>query len=222
MESTELVKTISKFLMLAAAVILAITVHELAHAYVAWKMGDDTAKRMGRISLNPLRHLDPIGSIVFIITAWAGMGIGWARPVPVNYWRMKSLRLGMILVSLAGPLTNILFALLVLLPLAWPAVILLLLSALGESGINLLFTIAYVNAIFAFFNLLPLPPLDGSGVVTGLLPAGAARHYQKIGRYGFIILIALIFLPDMIDNFPNILDVMVRWPAFKLLSYCLG
>jgi Zn-dependent protease len=219
-ESIVSAEIITKFLFLALGVISAMTVHELAHAYVAWKMGDDTARRMGRVSLNPLRHLDPMGSIFFIVTAWAGMGIGWAKPVPVNYWRMQNPRAGMVLVSLAGPASNILLAVVVL--FAQPMLSEVLASIFDSQVYQLLLTVAYVNAIFAFFNLLPLPPLDGSGVVSGLLPLRAARSYQKVGRYGFLILLALIFLPGLAEGFPNILNLLVRYPALQLIIHCLG
>lgn len=193
------------------------TVHELAHAFVSWKMGDNTAKLMGRVSLNPLRHLDPMGTLFFLVSAWAGMGIGWAKPVPVNYGRMKNVRLGFILVSAAGPLANVLIVLLLgfltFLALSWQWMLFFQYHIL-----EFVFTAAYVNAVFAFFNLLPLPPLDGSGVVTGFLPAKAALNYQKAGRYGFFVLMALIFLPLVLQGCPDILRVLVREPALALIN----
>ncbi|MDR1397069.1 MAG: site-2 protease family protein [Desulfarculales bacterium] len=208
---------INKIILLAPAILVAMTVHEMAHAFASFKMGDDTAKLMGRVSLNPLRHLDPMGTLFFLVSAWAGMGIGWAKPVPVNYRRMKNARLGIILVSAAGPAANML-TVLALGIMTYAAVIWQ--WTFFFYILDFVFTIAYVNAIFAFFNLLPLPPLDGSGMVTGLLPAGAARVYQKFSRYGFLVLMVLIFLPLATQGFPDILKELVREPALNLINIC--
>ena len=216
-----LLEMITKFLILAPAILLALTVHELAHAFAAWRMGDPTAKNLGRVSLNPIRHLDPMGSLVFLITAWAGMGFGWARPVPVNYLRMKNIRMGFIVVSAAGPLANIITALLLSL-LVLLAAKLQWLAFFEYNIINFALTSAYVNAILAFFNLLPLPPLDGSGVVTGLLPVRLAKQYQKVGRYGIFILFALLALTYFSSNLnlemPDIFGTLVRDPAKFIIN----
>ncbi len=212
--------TITKFLLLAPAILLAITMHEFAHALVAWRMGDDTARRLGRVSLNPLRHLDPMGTAVFLITAWMGMGFGWAKPVPFNYLRMKNVRLGFIAVSAAGPAANLLTALAL-------GVIFHVLQALMpqffiEFNIyKFLAAMVWINLVLCFFNLLPLPPLDGSGIVTGLLPPALAREYQRVGRYGIFILLALIVLPSLTSQAPDILDAIVRQPAQGLFNFLL-
>lgn len=211
---------ILKFLQLAPAILLAITVHEFAHAFVAWRMGDNTAYLMGRVSLNPIRHLDPMGTAVFLITAWMGMGFGWAKPVPFNYLRMKSIRMGFIGVSAAGPLANLLTAFIV------GGIFLLLINlapvfTVKYSLHHFLLAMVWVNLVLAFFNLIPLPPLDGSGIVTGLLPVSLAHSYQRIGRYGIFILMALIMLPHFIPGAPNILGYMVREPADALFNFLL-
>ena len=214
---------INKLILLAPAIIIAMTVHELAHAWVANRMGDDTAKRLGRISLNPIRHLDRVGTLVFLVTAWFGFGFGWAKPVPVNYRRMKNIRLGFILVSAAGPLSNMLVV--VVMGLLTMAALKLQWTWFFEYKLfNFVLMAAYVNGIFSFLNLIPLPPLDGSNIVIGVLPANLAFNYQKLGRYGFIILFALIALPmlarQMGQEFPDILGILVREPATSLINLC--
>ena len=213
-------EAISKFLLLAPAILLAITVHEFSHALVAWRLGDDTAYRLGRVTLNPIRHLDLVGTAVFIITAWMGMGFGWAKPVPFNYLRMKNVRVGFIGVSAAGPVANILAAILL-------GIVFILFSKLApvffiEYKIYLfIVTAMWINLVLAFFNLLPLPPLDGSGIVTGLLTPGLAVKYQRIGRYGIFILLALILLPQLSFDAPDLLDYLVRKPATFMMDLLL-
>ncbi len=212
-----------KVALLAPPILFALTVHETAHAVVAWWRGDDTAARMGRISLNPMRHLDLTGTLVFFVTAMMGAGIGWAKPVPVDNRRLKDPHRDLIWVSAAGPVVNLLFALLLGLCLH------LLISTglfrefagwkmyLGE-----LFILGVqVNVVFAFFNLVPLPPLDGSGIVTGLLPPEAAMRYQRVGRYGIVILLALIVLPSWWPGFPDLIGALVVGPAQALANLLL-
>ncbi len=177
-------------------VLLAITLHEAAHAYAAHRLGDSTAKMMGRLSLNPIRHIDLVGKIVVPIL----VGIfshfqfifGWAKPVPINYNQLKQPRRDMALVAAAGPLSNLAMA------LFWASVfkiglmlkpetsmVALFLALSGQAGI-------LINLILAFLNLIPIPPLDGSRVVTGFLPPHLATQYLKIEPFGFIIILALL------------------------------
>ncbi len=214
---------VAKVVMLAPPILLALTVHEAGHALLAHLRGDDTAKAAGRLSLNPLRHLDPTGTLVFFITAWFGSGIGWAKPVPVDYRRLKNPKRDIIWISAAGPVVNLLAA----------TVVALGLNALIHAGffrepttlrmyIGQMFLVGVqVNAVLAFFNLLPLPPLDGSGIVTGLLPQRLALRYQQFNRYGFAILLALIFLPQFIHGFPDIIGTLVVWPVHWLMDSLL-
>ena len=177
-------------------VVLAITLHEAAHAYAAHRLGDSTAKMMGRLSLNPIRHIDLIGTIVVPIL----VGIfsqfqfifGWAKPVPINYNQLKQPRRDMALVAAAGPLSNLAMAFfwasmfkigLMLHPQT--SMIALFLALSGQAGI-------LINLILAFLNLIPIPPLDGSRVVTGFLPPHLATQYLKIEPFGFIIILALL------------------------------
>lgn len=212
-----------KVLLLAGPILLALTVHEAAHALLAWRCGDDTAKRAGRMSLNPFRHLDPAGTLIFFITAWLGAGIGWAKPVPVDYRRLKNPKRDMVLVSAAGPLVNLLTA----------GLLALVLHGLVQLGffrewsfwtqtLAQLFLLGVrINVGLACFNLLPLPPLDGSGVLLGLLPPRAAQGYLQFGRYGFGILLLIVFLPSVVHGFPDLLDYLVRLPAQFISDWLL-
>ncbi|MBP6963654.1 MAG: site-2 protease family protein [Armatimonadetes bacterium] len=175
-------------LMMAIAFLTALTVHEYAHARAALAEGDDTAKVAGRISLNPLDHLDPFGAIMFALMMMNGFGIAWGKPVPVNPYRFRSPRWGNLRVSLWGPLSNILFA--------CALALLFRFIVAGRFGLNyvpLILTCISMNLVLAMFNLLPVPPLDGSKVLASLLPYETARRYEEaMGKYGFLILIGLL------------------------------
>jgi Zn-dependent protease len=172
-------------------IVLAVTLHEAAHGWVAWKLGDDTAYKLGRVTFNPLRHIDLMGTILIpglLVFANTGFVFGWAKPVPVSFGRLGSPRRDMILVAAAGPGINLILAV-----LAGAA---LSLSPFSDASIvnrSLDFAI-FINVLLAIFNMLPLPPLDGGRVLVGLLPAWLARPFSEIERYGFFILIGLIFI----------------------------
>ena len=171
----------------AAAIILAITVHEFNHAFVAVRLGDPTPRRMGRVTLNPIRHLDPIGTILLFIA-----GFGWGKPVlfnPMNL-RMNPL-IGSALVSFAGPLANILFAILLV------AIDKYLDPSFNQTMAAFYSRLIQINVILAAFNLIPIPPLDGFGVVQGLLPPRLAYSLEPLRQYGPFILLAAIFLPQL-------------------------
>ena len=171
--------------------------HEVAHGWVAYKLGDPTAKYLGRLTLNPIKHIDPVGLGVFALTALlTPFAIGWAKPVPVQSRYFKRPREGMVFVALAGPVTNLLVALLC-------AVILKFANNLESAGLfasSLPLEIVQasakmgigINCALAWFNLMPVPPLDGSHVVGGLLPAALADQFQALGRYGMIIIMVLL------------------------------
>lgn len=211
-----------KFIILAPPILMALTVHEAAHALLALWFGDPTAKLAGRISLNPMHHLDLTGTLVFFLTAWFGAGIGWAKPVPVDARNLKNPRQNHIFISAAGPVVNILFACLI------SVVFHLLIEAgffrqgvllfPGDDWIRFFFGEMLkvgvgINVILAFFNLIPLPPLDGSGILAGLLPLRAAQAYYRIRPYGLMILLALIFLPNWLPGFPDIIGGLILTPA---------
>ncbi len=183
---------LQRMILIAPPILLALTVHECAHAYVAFRMGDPTAKMLGRITLNPLKHLDPIGTLALFLS---GM-FGWARPVPVNPRYFRNISKGMMWVALAGPLSNI--ALAIIFAIFHKAFLLLapsLLAGMPSVYKPLYIMIEYsilINISLAVFNMIPVPPLDGSKVLSHLLPADKAFAFSKIEPYGFAILILLI------------------------------
>ncbi len=182
--------------LMALPIILSVTLHEIAHGYVAYLRGDNTAKNMGRLSLNPFRHVDLLGTIILpliLFVTHAPFMFGWAKPVPVNFAALKKPKQDMIWVSIAGPLTNILLFII--------SLSLLVFLSGAETEVNdtfamLLVNMMIFNLMLALFNLIPLPPLDGSKVVMGLLPMPLARKYASIERYGMLpILFLLMILP---------------------------
>ncbi|HZK43954.1 MAG TPA: site-2 protease family protein [Syntrophomonadaceae bacterium] len=170
------------------AILIALTFHEFAHAYVANKLGDDTSYHQGRLTLNPLPHIDWVGFIMLIIFKF-----GWAKPVQVNPYNFKNtgVKKGMMLVSLAGPAMNIILAILgmIMLKLLSPY----LYSESAVMAVRLIQPLVQINLILAVFNLLPVPPLDGSKVLAGLLPDSGANVLYSLEQYGPLILILLIF-----------------------------
>jgi Zn-dependent protease len=195
--------------------LIAITVHEFAHARAALAAGDDTAKRMGRVSLNPIDHLDPLGTIMFIMTAISGFGIAWGKPVPVNPYNFKNPRWDSLKVSLWGPLSNIITACVLTLILKY--VILPLAPAYVElAGLCILF-----NLCLAVFNLLPIPPLDGSKIFSSLLPITQAKVYDRtMGRYGMLVLFALILI--RIPGHDSIISMAIGPPIMTAFRVLMG
>lgn len=195
----DIAAALERIVLFIVPLMLGVVCHEVAHGYVAYLQGDATAKNAGRLTLNPIKHLDPMGSLVFVLTALTGaFVIGWAKPVPVNPGYFRSVRRGMALVSVAGPATNLLLA--GLFAALWHASIPLIQASGGPMLQNVLIPLnkifeagVVVNLILAFFNLLPVPPLDGSKIIASILPASLANQYLSIERYGFIILIVLLF-----------------------------
>ena len=174
-------------------VLIAITLHEAAHGYVAWKLGDDTAKLLGRVTFNPLRHVDPYGTIVIpgLLLALSNFVFGWAKPVPVDFSRLDNPRRDMVWVAAAGPAVNIALAtvsaaLLHSIPLLPGSVQLWVLENLQNSIL--------INLVLAVFNMLPLPPLDGGRVAVGLLPLPLARRLARMERFGLFVIIGLLFI----------------------------
>ena len=207
------------FAIYALPVLFAITLHEAAHGFVARHFGDMTAHAQGRISLNPVRHVDPVGTILVpaaILVATGGRFLfGWAKPVPVNYSALRRPRQHMMWVAAAGPAANLAmaigWALLVKLALVLPAnAFSLPMRLMGEAGV-------LVNLTFMFLNLLPIPPLDGGRIVASLLPAAAARRYARLEPWGLVILLVLLFtgvigavLRPLVDGSEALLYVLVR------------
>jgi len=173
-------------LLVAIPVILAITVHEACHGLVAFQLGDPTAKSQGRLTLNPIKHIDPIGTVVvpLVLYAIGGFMFGWAKPVPVDTRYFKSPSVDMALVAAAGPMSNLLMA------IAWALLLSFggdspMLAAMAKAGVM-------INLVLFALNVLPIPPLDGSKIVAHFLPGDIRRGYEGIERYGLIILLVLM------------------------------
>lgn len=165
------------------ALVIGLTLHEFAHGYVAYRLGDPTAKNMGRLTLNPIKHIDPLGAIFLVI-----FKIGWAKPVPVNPFHFRGDRKkGMLWVSLAGPATNLLIA--VMTAVVWKFV-----EPQGEIAVSVLLDIFYINLLLAVFNIIPVPPLDGSKILAGVLPGRYSHVIYNIEKYGYLVLILLMLM----------------------------
>jgi len=191
----------------ALPVLLAITVHEAAHGYAARELGDDTAARAGRLSLNPLRHIDPFGTLIVpaILLFLGGFLFGWAKPIPVQPRFFNHPQRDFAIVAIAGPLTNILIAFLLALPLAH--------VPLGD-GIwaDALVLAFFMNIWLAVFNMLPIPPLDGSRVIAAIMPREMAESWSRLDQYGFIILMgAILFFRPLFEIIGAIADPIARF-----------
>ena len=199
---------------LVAVLIMSVVVHEVAHAWQARREGDNTADRLGRITLNPIPHLDPIGSIILPgLLAWqGGMIFGWAKPVPVNPMNYRQYVAGDIRVSMAGIVSNIGLAVLATLAAAFMVKLRSVVGSVGGTTDVIIMTCdyaIYINLTLAFFNLIPIPPLDGSHVLAHALPGGLADRYRQAGQYGLFIVMALLFLvPGFMDFFLTPVSVL--------------
>jgi Zn-dependent protease len=174
------------------ALLIAITIHEFAHGYVAYRLGDDTASSMGRLSLNPIAHLDLMGSVLLVL-----VGFGWAKPVPINLAKISKGNWGKFLVSVAGIASNILIAI-------FAAIMLKIMIAFGLTELNLLFQflifLIYINVALFIFNLIPIAPLDGYRMFETFAPRAFEKVAPFIEQWGFFILIAVVFMTPIIGN----------------------
>ncbi|MBD3238118.1 MAG: site-2 protease family protein [Candidatus Moranbacteria bacterium] len=182
------------YLSLAIAFVVAFTIHEFAHALIANKLGDETAKHMGRMSLNPIKHVDPVGTLILpilLIVSGSPFVFGWAKPVPVNVYNLRQKgKYAHAWVSLAGPLSNFLVAILV--SLFWRLSPEAFVASWSNNFINLLSVIMYINVIFGIFNLIPIPPLDGSHILMSLLPESQHKIKEFLNQYGWVLLMLII------------------------------
>lgn len=213
------IAALSMLIATSVAILVAITVHEFSHGFSAYRLGDPTAKQLGRLSLNPLVHLDPLGTLMLLLA-----GFGWGKPVPVNpnYFRI-GMRQGTALVSAAGPISNLLTAFIFTIPLrlgllAWHSPMRYPPFARHELNwvlADLASYIAFYNIILAIFNLIPLAPLDGFGVALGILPRSLANSLARLASYGPMVLLLVIGL-----GYFTPFDVLgtILWPAVSLVS----
>jgi Zn-dependent protease len=200
-----LIKDPLTFILLAIPLLYSIILHELAHGWVAYRMGDPTAKGQGRLSLNPLKHLDPIGTLMLFI-----FGFGWAKPVPVNFNHLHNIRKGLILVSAAGIIANML--------LAFFAFFLSRFLSPAPSGVlaTLLFYLAQINIILASFNLIPIPPLDGSKILMGFVSERFQYYLSRLEPFGLFIIIGLLYIGAL-----DPLIAFFRWIILTLIGILL-
>ncbi|MBI2251470.1 MAG: site-2 protease family protein [Armatimonadetes bacterium] len=205
---------LAKLIIIFPCILIALSFHEYAHGKVAYALGDPTAKYQGRLSLNPLSHLDPIGSAVLLISSLmpGGFIFGWAKPVPINPYNFKNPRQDSLWVGLAGPFSN--FALAAL------AGLLVKLNLISHNSVFFIFINYFVmiNISLGVFNLIPVPPLDGSKILSGLLPYDLARKYQELEyRYGLLLPIILIFI-----FLSPIGDLIIRPLFYLLYNFFMG
>ena len=194
--------------------LFAITLHEAAHGWIASKLGDHTARMMGRVTLDPTKHIDPIGTIAIplvLLLSSSGFIFGWAKPVPINFNALRNGKNGMIWVALAGPGANIVMA------ICWLFVMIIaikmnitILIEMGRVGI-------LVNCVLAVFNLLPIPPLDGSRVISALLPNRLAYQYNQLEQYGLYILLGLMFLGGFNYLVRPWVELILSWFNYALV-----
>jgi Zn-dependent protease len=193
------------FIAFIIAIVLGITVHEFMHAYAAHRLGDDTARLLGRLSLNPMAHLDPFGSLLLVLA-----GFGYGKPVPFNESRLRT-TMGVTLVALAGPIANVALAALCALPLRFGTA-----SVIGGAYEEILTAIVLWNCVLAIFNLVPIPPLDGANVIYGLLPPRMQYSWRTYQQYGPFLLLFILLLA------PRVLSTLVFGPALALARFLVG
>lgn len=211
MDQLSLIQKLAVWVMPA---LLAITVHEVAHGWIALRLGDRTALMLGRLTLNPIKHIDPIGTVLLpaLLLLIGGFIFGWAKPVPITWENLKHPKRDMALVALAGPMANLIMALLWLLAVKAGLSVMGSNPWLGQPLIYMGVAGIFINAILMILNLLPLPPLDGGRIVAGLLPGPLAWRYSRIEPYGMLIILAL-FITQLLGK--------IIWPVLSLFFLVL-
>ena len=207
-------------------IVLAVTLHEASHGWVAWKLGDDTAYAAGRVTFNPLKHIDPFGTILLpalLLFATGGrMSFGYAKPVPVNFWALAKPRRDMVLVALAGPGSNLILAIV-------SAALFHIIDWVPREvqpwlAANLTMSILF-NLILCIFNMIPIPPLDGGRIAVGILPPSLGQPLARLERTGFAIILGALFLLPWLGNYVgvdlNIFMWIVGIPAFELAGFII-
>lgn len=187
--------------------LLSMAAHELAHGWIAYKMGDPTAKRAGRLSFNPIKHLDPLGTAMFFITyILGGWLFGWAKPIPVSPYYFRNRQVGMAIVGAAGPITNFILGIILILVLNW--------TQPDPNGrvFDILLLAFQVNIVLGLFNLIPIPPLDGSRVVGAFLPRNAYEKWIQVDRYGMLIVLIVIVV------FQGSFSRLMRWAILGIAN----
>jgi len=204
---------IQTLLIYAIPVLFAITVHETAHGWVASLLGDHTARMMGRLTLNPIKHIDPIGTLAVpaFLYFTSGFIFGWAKPVPVNFNALRSPKKDMLWVAIAGPVSNFLMA------IGWLAMIFVAINTGSQFLTDMAQVGIQINLLLAVLNLLPLPPLDGGRVVSALLPPKLSYQYDQLEPYGLFILLGLLFLGVFQSVVLPITKLIQHW-AFNLVG----
>lgn len=218
---------IMQYVYIAIVVLLSLSFHEFAHAAVSYRFGDPTAKNMGRLTLNPLKHLDILGTIMMVASSISGAGFGWAKPVPINPMYYKNRKRGTMLVSIAGPLANLLLALVFTFPLLYIGnkYSIDILDALDWRVMlfNLSLLFLYANVNLAVFNLIPVPPLDGSKIFSGILPS---RQYFKFMEYenyiGIAFLLIIFIFPRQFSVVLNTITSPVRSLLVEIAKPIVG
>lgn len=205
---------VQKIILYGIPILFAITVHEVAHGWIANKLGDPTAKMLGRLTLNPIKHIDLVGTIIIplLLLFLGGFIFGWAKPVPITWQNLKHPRRDTAFVAIAGPMANLfmalLWALIAKLGIYWKGdtnnMLAIALIAMGEVGVT-------INIVLMVLNLMPIPPLDGSRVVSAVLPGPASYQFNKLEPFGFIILLALLATGLLAQILLPIVSILQDW-----------
>ena len=204
-------------------VLIAITLHEAAHGWTAWKLGDETAHNLGRVTFNPLCHIDPFGTLILpgllLLISGGSAAFGYAKPVPVNFWRLRNRKRDTVIVALAGPLSNLILA--ILSAGLFHTLVMFPEAARSWTGVMLFASMA-INLILFIFNMLPVPPLDGARIAVALLPVPLGAQLARLERVGFVIILAVLFILPLAGEQVGIDLNIFKWLVLDPAQYLLG